>query len=48
MTLTGVVQNFAGLMVVRVLLGIFEAGFFPGAIYCEYSLGLGLNSDSVM
>lgn len=24
MTLTGVVQNFAGLMVVRILLGIFE------------------------
>ncbi|KAL1994478.1 hypothetical protein VTN49DRAFT_1948 [Thermomyces lanuginosus] len=37
MTLTGVVQNFAGLMVVRILLGIFEAGFFPGAIYlCSY------------
>ncbi|KAL4898548.1 major facilitator superfamily domain-containing protein [Aspergillus ambiguus] len=33
MTLTGVVQNFAGLMVTRVLLGIFEAGFFPGAVY---------------
>ena len=24
MTLTGIVQNFAGLMVTRVLLGIFE------------------------
>lgn len=24
MTLTGVVQNFAGLMVVRILLGVFE------------------------
>ncbi|GES62866.1 MFS transporter [Aspergillus terreus] len=33
MTLTGVVQNFAGLMVTRVLLGVFEAGFFPGAVY---------------
>ncbi|OJJ34422.1 hypothetical protein ASPWEDRAFT_184914 [Aspergillus wentii DTO 134E9] len=33
MTMTGVVQNFAGLMVVRVLLGVFEAGFFPGAVY---------------
>ncbi|KAF7594364.1 hypothetical protein BBP40_009345 [Aspergillus hancockii] len=33
MTLTGVVQNFAGLMVTRVFLGIFEAGFFPGAVY---------------
>ncbi|CAG7923203.1 unnamed protein product [Penicillium olsonii] len=37
MTCTGLVQNFAGLMVTRVLLGIFEAGFFPGAIYlCSY------------
>ncbi|KAL6231499.1 hypothetical protein BDW75DRAFT_247851 [Aspergillus navahoensis] len=33
MTLTGLVQNFAGLLVVRVLLGVFEAGFFPGAVY---------------
>ncbi|KAF9884353.1 hypothetical protein FE257_001866 [Aspergillus nanangensis] len=33
MTLTGMVQNFAGLMVTRILLGIFEAGFFPGAVY---------------
>ncbi|KAF4293448.1 hypothetical protein KXX32_006325 [Aspergillus fumigatus] len=33
MTLTGMVRNFAGLMVTRVLLGIFEAGFFPGAVY---------------
>ncbi|KAI7909629.1 MFS transporter [Pyricularia oryzae] len=32
MTLTGVVHNFAGLVVVRFLLGLFEAGFFPGAI----------------
>ncbi|CAG7963008.1 unnamed protein product [Penicillium nalgiovense] len=37
MTCTGLVQNFAGLMATRVLLGIFEAGFFPGAIYlCSY------------
>ncbi|ORY58135.1 major facilitator superfamily domain-containing protein [Pseudomassariella vexata] len=37
MTCTGLVQNFAGLMVTRILLGIFEAGFFPGAIYlCSY------------
>ncbi|KAH7130898.1 major facilitator superfamily domain-containing protein [Dactylonectria macrodidyma] len=37
MTCTGLVQNFAGLMTTRVLLGIFEAGFFPGAIYlCSY------------
>ncbi|KAJ6066430.1 hypothetical protein N7499_001393 [Penicillium canescens] len=33
MTLTGVVQNFGGLLAVRILLGIFEAGFFPGAVY---------------
>ncbi|KAJ5668877.1 hypothetical protein N7462_009947 [Penicillium macrosclerotiorum] len=37
MTCTGLVQNFAGIMATRVLLGIFEAGFFPGAIYlCSY------------
>ncbi|KAL2827582.1 major facilitator superfamily domain-containing protein [Aspergillus cavernicola] len=37
MTCTGLVTNYASLMVVRVLLGIFEAGFFPGAIYlCSY------------
>ncbi|KAJ5153409.1 uncharacterized protein N7482_009887 [Penicillium canariense] len=37
MTCTGLVKNFAGLMTTRVLLGIFEAGFFPGAIYlCSY------------
>ncbi|KAL3472834.1 major facilitator superfamily domain-containing protein [Aspergillus californicus] len=33
MTLTGVVQSFGGLIAVRLLLGIFEAGFFPGAVY---------------
>ncbi|OJJ64037.1 hypothetical protein ASPSYDRAFT_53623 [Aspergillus sydowii CBS 593.65] len=33
MTLTGVVQNFAGLAVNRIFLGIFETGFFPGSIY---------------
>ncbi|KAH7317107.1 major facilitator superfamily domain-containing protein [Stachybotrys elegans] len=32
MTLTGVVQNYAGLLAIRFLLGIFEAGFLPGAI----------------
>ncbi|CAH0046591.1 unnamed protein product [Clonostachys solani] len=32
-TLTGIVQNFAGLVVCRLLLGVFEAGFFPGAVY---------------
>lgn len=33
MTCTGVVKNFAGLVATRVLLGITEAGFFPGAVY---------------
>jgi len=33
MTLTGVVQNFGGLLATRFLLGVFEAGFFPGAIW---------------
>lgn len=33
MTFTGIVKNFAGLMVCRVLLGVAEAGFFPGAVY---------------
>ncbi|KAF9883893.1 hypothetical protein FE257_002687 [Aspergillus nanangensis] len=32
-TLTGVVQNFSSLCAVRFLLGIFEAGFFPGAVW---------------
>ncbi|KAJ5556682.1 hypothetical protein N7494_000597 [Penicillium frequentans] len=33
MTLTGVVKNFGGLLAMRLLLGIFEAGFFPGSVY---------------
>jgi MFS family permease len=33
MTLMGVVQNFGGLVAARFFLGIFEAGFFPGAVY---------------
>lgn len=33
-TLTGVVQNYAGLLVCRLLLGLVEGGLFPGmAIY---------------
>ncbi|THW54977.1 MFS general substrate transporter [Aureobasidium pullulans] len=37
MTCTGLVRNFAGLMVMRILLGIFEARFFLAAIYlCSY------------
>lgn len=32
--MTGLVQNFGGLIAVRLLLGAFEAGLFPGmAIY---------------
>ncbi|KAI0338694.1 MFS transporter [Trametopsis cervina] len=30
----GAVHNFAALVVVRFLLGMFEAGLFPGMIYC--------------
>ncbi|KAI1500053.1 putative MFS transporter [Biscogniauxia marginata] len=33
MTLHGVVHNFAGLTAARFILGILEAGFFPGAVY---------------
>lgn len=33
MTLHGIVQNFGGLLALRLLLGVFEAGFFPGAAY---------------
>ncbi|KAJ5773865.1 hypothetical protein N7457_008761 [Penicillium paradoxum] len=37
MTLTGVVQNFGGLVAARIFLGVFEAGFFPGAVYlCSF------------
>lgn len=37
MTLHGVVNNFAGLLTVRLLLGVFESGFYPAAIYlCTY------------
>lgn len=33
MIMHGVVSNFDGLLVVRLLLGVFKAGFYPGAIY---------------
>ncbi|KAL8364835.1 hypothetical protein RB595_003894 [Gaeumannomyces hyphopodioides] len=33
MTLHGVVRNFGGLLAVRLLLGAFESGFYPGAVY---------------
>lgn len=32
MTCTGTVQDFGELVAVRFLLGLFEAGLFPGAI----------------
>ncbi|KAI0485285.1 major facilitator superfamily transporter [Xylariaceae sp. FL0804] len=32
MTLTGLINNFSGLTATRFFLGLFEAGFFPGAI----------------
>lgn len=32
MTFCGLVQNFAGLLTIRILLGATESGFFPGAI----------------
>lgn len=33
MTLHGVVKGFGSLLAVRMLLGVFEAGFYPGAVY---------------
>jgi MFS family permease len=33
MTLQGVIQNYHHLIITRVLLGFFEAGFFPAATY---------------
>ncbi|KAJ0118222.1 nicotinamide mononucleotide permease [Diaporthe amygdali] len=33
MTCTGLVNTFSQLVAVRSLLGLFEAGFFPGAVY---------------
>ncbi|OJJ07726.1 hypothetical protein ASPVEDRAFT_877783 [Aspergillus versicolor CBS 583.65] len=33
MTLMGIVHNFEGLVAVRFMLGVAEAGFFPGAVY---------------
>jgi hypothetical protein len=32
MTLHGIVQNFGGIVAVRFLMGIFEAGLFPAAV----------------
>lgn len=30
----GQIKNFEGLIAMRVILGVFEAGLFPGTIYC--------------
>ncbi len=30
----GAVHNFAGLVAARFFLGVFEAGLFPGMVYC--------------
>ncbi|CAI4213988.1 unnamed protein product [Parascedosporium putredinis] len=44
MTLHGIVQNYGGILTVRLLMGVFEAGLFPGAIlfmnkwYTKYEL----------
>ncbi|KAF5709074.1 high-affinity nicotinic acid transporter [Fusarium mundagurra] len=44
MTLHGIVKDFDGIVTVRFIMGIFEAGFFPGAIavlnkwYTKYEL----------
>ncbi|SPO06440.1 related to putative tartrate transporter [Cephalotrichum gorgonifer] len=44
MTLHGITQNFGGILTVRLLMGVFEAGLFPGAIlfmnkwYTKYEL----------
>ncbi|THH08867.1 hypothetical protein EW145_g2423 [Phellinidium pouzarii] len=34
MIIQGLVHNYGGLVAVRWMLGVFEAGFYPGAIYC--------------
>ncbi|KAK5166579.1 uncharacterized protein LTR77_008122 [Saxophila tyrrhenica] len=33
MTCTGFVKNFGGLLACRLILAVFESGFFPGAVY---------------
>jgi predicted MFS family arabinose efflux permease len=34
MTLMGIVQNYHGLLVARIFLGVTEAGLFPGVAVC--------------
>ena len=37
MTLMGIVQNYHGLLISRLFLGVTEAGLFPGvAYYCKH------------
>ena len=44
MTLMGIVQNFNGLLIARIFLGVAEAGLFPGVVYyntmwyCRYEV----------
>jgi MFS family permease len=33
MTLQGIIETYEHLLVTRILLGVFEAGFFPAATY---------------
>lgn len=37
MTFQGLIHNYAGLIVIRLLLGVFEAGLFPGGVYIASS-----------
>ena len=32
--LSGAVHNYAGIVAIRFFLGAFEAGLFPGLVYC--------------
>ncbi|PNS20845.1 hypothetical protein CAC42_2776 [Sphaceloma murrayae] len=44
MTLMGIVQNYSGLLSARIMLGVAEAGLFPGVVYyntmwyCRYEI----------
>ena len=46
MTLTGIVQNYHGLLIARIFLGVAEAGLFPGVAfyltqwYCRHEMQL--------
>lgn len=49
MTLQGIVQNYHGLIVTRVFLGLAESGFFPAATfllttwYCRFEVQMRLS-----